>query len=273
MGKPPQVGPLGAGKYVRMALIAKSGFGKTVFCGTAPKALFITTDPEGTVSAHGMGSEAEEWQVKSWAEINDAYKWLRDEGLASEGYEWIIVDNVTEAQAFAMKESLEIAVKKNSNRDPYVPDKYEYQRSQNATIEMVKKFNELPVNIIYTSHRKGMEDGDGQDYYSAAIQGQQGQVAEQILGYMNIIAFGEVTTNSKKEEVRRYYFTHHNAYRGKCRFVVDGKSVLGAYKDDLTVEQMMRYVALAKKKAATQPAGTRRTATKTASARRARATK
>lgn len=266
MAKPAQIQPLGEMKYVRMALVAKSGFGKTVFCGTAPNALFLTTDPEGTISATGFGSTAEEWKVQSWQEIEEAFIWLRDEGIVSEGYEWIIIDDATNTQAFAMKEALEIAVRKNANRDPFVPDKYEYQRSQNAFIAMVKKFNDLPVNIIYTTLRKGMEDGDGQEYYSAALQGQQGALAEQFLGYMNITGFGEVVEEKGREAVRRYYFIHHKAYRGKCRIVKNGKSVLGNYKDDLTVPEMMRLInapvrnsRIPAKKAAAVRTTTRRT--------------
>lgn len=267
MAKPAKVQKLGAGKRIRMALVAKGGFGKTVFAGTAPHALFLTTDPEGTVSAFEFGSDAEEYKVVSWKDLNDAYRWLRDEGIVAEGYEWVVIDNITEAQAFAMTESLEIAVGKNANRDPFVPDKYEYQRSQNATIDMVKKFNDLPCNIIYTAHRKGMEDGDGQEYYSAAIQGQQGAVAEQILGYMNIIAFGEVVEKDGVEH-RRYYFSHHKAYRGKDRF-----NSIGKFRDDLTVPKMMALVEKSKGFAPAAPvAGTRRVAAKKASPAARRAT-
>lgn len=237
MSKPSKVRPLSENAYIHMCLVAKGGFGKTVFAGTAPNAIFLTTDPEGTISAKRMGSTAEEYPISSWQDIQDAYRWLRDEGIEEEGYQWVILDNITEAQSYAMKEALELAVAKNSNRDKFVPDKYEYQRSQNATIAMVKQFNDLPVNVLYTAHRKGMEDGDGAEYYSAAIQGQQGAVAEQILGYMNILAFGEVVENKKQEEVRRFYFCHHKAYRGKDRF-----QVLGKFKDDLTIPQVMAAV-------------------------------
>lgn len=277
MAKPPAVQPLGSGKWVRMAVIAKSGFGKTVFCGTAPNAIFLTTDPEGTVSAYGFGSTADEWQIGSWQTLEEAYRWLRDEGIEEEGYEWVILDNITMAQYLAMDESLQMAVDKNAKRDRFVPDKYEYQRSQNATINMVLRFNDLPVNIIYTSHRKGMEDSDGQDYYSAAIQGQDGMVAEQILGYMNIIAFGEVEKDKeKKKTVRRYYFVHHGPYRGKCRFISpSGRSVLGSFKDDLTVPEMMELINTAKGRSGTTTAKrtvAKKTATRrTTTARRASA--
>lgn len=232
--KPPQIKPLGAVPFVHMALVAKSGFGKTVFGGTAPKALFLTTDPEGTISAHELGSKAEEWKIKSWAEFKEAYIWLRDGGCAL--YDWVIIDNITEAQNLGMKEAMEIAVQRNEKRDPYVPDKYEYQRTQNAILDIVRMFHDLPVNILWTVHRKGMEDGDGAEYYSAAIQGQQGQIAETILGYCNIVAMGEVKEKDGKQ-VRRFYFTHTGPYRGKDRFVK-----LGNYKDDLTIPKMMQIL-------------------------------
>lgn len=261
--KPAEIQKLGESKHVRMALIAKSGFGKTVFSGTAPRALFLTTDPEGTTSAAGMGSTAEEWKITSWDELNKAYRWLRDGGV--ENYDWIIVDNITEAQRMAMQASIDAEMKKRPGRDEFVPEQADYQRSQNATIQMVLRFNDLPVNLIYTSHRKGMEDGDGNDYYSAAIQGQQGQVAEQILGYMNVIAFCE-TKEKDGKDVRRYYFTHTGPHRGKCRYILNGKSVLGNFKDDLTVPEMMELIEKAKAAARSGKLSARSSATKTATA-------
>lgn len=260
--KPAKIQKLGRAEYIRMALIAKSGFGKTVLCGTAPRALFLTTDPEGTTSAAGMGSTAEEWKITSWDELNEAYRWLRDGGV--ENYDWIIVDNITECQGHAMQASIDAELKRRPGRDPYVPEQQDYQRSQNALLQFAKKMNDLPAHIIYTSHRKGMEDGDGNDYYSAAIHGQQGQVAEQFLGYMNVIAFGEMVEKDGKQ-LRRYYFDHVGPHRGKCRFNKDKKSVLGRYKDDLTVPRMMEYIALSDESPSSVPKRTTPAAKKVAS--------
>lgn len=244
MVKPKSIHQLGdAPSYVRAMIAAASGFGKTVFCGTAPKALFLTTDPEGTVSAKAFGSTAEEWIIHSWKELEAAFIWLRDEGCAL--YEWLIIDNLTEAQALAMREAMEKAVAAKATRDPYVPDKYEYQRSQNATLQMIKKFNDLPINIIYTSHIAHREDSDGEPYSSIILQGKQGELAETALGHMNIIGMGEVVEIGG-QEVRRLWFTHHKEWRGKDRYVK-----LGAKQDNLTVPKMMEIIN-AKKPAATK---------------------
>lgn len=244
--------------YIRMMLIAKSGFGKTVFGGSAPNAVFITTDPEGSVSAKRIThTEAEEMPCSDWQDVEDVYLWLRNGGIEDEGLEWVIVDDATNVQGLAMKKSIDARMARRADGDPWVPEQADYQRAQNGILDFVRRMNDLPINILYLSHRKGMEDGDGQDYYTAAIQGQQGQVAEQILGYMNIVAMGEVV-EKEGEEHRRYFFTHHGPYRGKDRFVALGKA-----RDDLTIPKMMEIVMrdpAAKRPSAKKTTAKRRTA-------------
>jgi hypothetical protein len=231
----PNIKPLSHPRFVRMAMVAPSGFGKTVFAGTAPNALFVTTDPEGTASAAAFGSTAQEWQVTDQQGLRDAYTYLEQGGIKELGLEWVIVDNLTEAQAIFMARAMEIAVERKPDRSPFVPDKHEYLVAQNATVDMVKKFITLPVNLIFTVHRKGMEDGDANTYYSAAIQGGQGEIAQKILGYMNVVGMGDVLTiGDPPKEVRRIYFDHVREFRGKDRFVR-----LGKFRDDMTVSKMM----------------------------------
>jgi hypothetical protein len=236
----PNIKPLGEAQWVRMALVAASGYGKTVFAGTAPNALFLTTDPEGTASAKELGSTAKEWRVNNTDDMQDAFVYLEQGGVKAEGLEWLIIDNVSEAQRhlmdWAMMTAVDLAVKKKEFRNPYVPDQREYLIEQNGLLSLVRKMNSLPVNIIYTAHRVGREDGDANDYYSVDIRGKKGEIAEAFLGYMNIIGMGEVLT-IKDEEVRRLYFSHRHAYRGKDRY-----NKLGPFRDNLTVPEMMRII-------------------------------
>lgn len=136
----------------------------------------------------------------------------------------------------AMGATMEQARKINARLDKFISSQQDYLRSQNMIVDMVKKFIDLPVNLIFTVHRTEMEDGEGNPYYGAAIHGKQGALAQQILGYMNITGFGEVIEKDG-EEVRRLWFTHHGPHRGKDRF-----QALGKYKDGLDVPTMERYV-------------------------------
>lgn len=237
MSPRPDIHPLSGPKWLRMMVAAHSGYGKTVFCGTAPKALFLTTDPEGTASAAAFGSTAQEVQIHNQDQLNDAYDWLETGGIAELGLEFLIIDNVTEVQAQFMDAAMTAAVanakKKGMERNRFVADQYEYLSTQNATVDFVKRVCALPVHVIFTAHLKGMEDDDANDYYSIALQGRKGEVAQQCLGYMNVIGMGAVVEVNGASR-RRMYFEHTGPYRGKDRF-----NVLGKAQDNLTVPAMM----------------------------------
>jgi AAA domain len=260
MAKPDWIQPLSSAARVRLALVTGSGFGKTVFCGTAPRALFLTTDPEGTVSAKRMGSTAEEWKITSWQDeggLTEAYDYMLKEGCKE--YDWLIHDNATEEQNYAMYHSIAGRLARRPTSDPDVPEQSDYQKMQLGFINMQKRFISLPVHQIWTIHRKWFDPENGEEgFWSANIQGQQGAIAEQFLGYMNMRADGEVVTNKAGETVRRLFFSQYKQYRGKDRY-----QAMGRYQDDLDVPKMM---SLIKAKSPT----TRRTAAKKTTATRRR---
>lgn len=227
-------------KYIHLLIAADAGFGKTVFAGTAgPKCLFLTTDPEGTISARMFGSEAMERKIATWTEFSEGYTWLKNGGIAELGIEWLVIDNISEAQNLAMVETMELARKRNTNRDEFVPGIDDHQRSQIMIRTMVKKFHDLPVNVIWTSWLTRLEDKDGEEYFAPAIHGQQGALAQTIAGYMNVVAYGLV-----EDDERVLYFSHSGSARGKDRFNVLGKS-----RKDLTVPKLQALIAAAIKKA------------------------
>lgn len=272
MTAPAGIKPLGTtSKWVRMALVTGNGFGKTTFAATAPNALHLTTDPEGTLSAwsRGIGKGNDEWPIRNWEKVEgpdsleEAYEYMREEGCRK--YKWLIHDNVTEEQDLAMDRAMKIALgRPGAKQDRFTPDRPQYQRSQRAFMEFTKQFLALPINQIWTGHRvlmtPNVDEEDAEDFYTVNIQGKEGAIAERFLGYMNVIAFGEmkrVQEAGKRKVVRRYYFTHTGPYRGKDRF-----HALGNYKDDLDVPTMMGIIEA-------KLAGNRRPAKKTAVRRRA----
>jgi hypothetical protein len=241
---PSKVQPIGAyDTFIHAMIIAAPGFGKTVFGGTAEKGLFLTTDPEGTVSAMAFGSTCKEWRIESWSELNEAYRYLRDGGIKEMDLKWVIIDNTSEAQNLGMFETMANARKRNAARDEFVPGIDDHQRSQLMMKDMVKKFHDLPVNILWTAWRKAEEDSEGETYFTSGIHGQQGLLAQTIQGYMNVVGFGEVVQDDNGNDVRRVYFSQHRPYMGKDRYVA-----LGEARDNLTVPKMESIIEAAKKK-------------------------
>lgn len=256
MTVPKQIQPIGDNAdFIHMLIVGLSGFGKTVFAGTAPNALFLTTDPEGTTSAQMMGSQAREWKISGWTELNDAFRYLRDGGIEELGLEWLIIDNISAAQNMGLQATMELARENNARLDEFIASQQDYLRSQNMLRQMVKRFQDLPVNLIWTSWQTSEEDSeDGAVYYAPAIHGQKGALAQEVAGYMNIVGYGEVVEDTQGNEVRRIWFTTHGPFRGKDRFIC-----LGQYRDRLTVSDLASLVEKAKRtaKRKSSPTGTK----------------
>jgi len=247
MAIPKQIKQLGTvDKYINFMLVAGPGFGKTVMFGTEDRALFLTTDPEGTVSAWMMGSKAQEWECTSYGDVVEAYTYLRDGGIEELGLTWVFIDNISEVQELAKHTNIELERKRNSNIDLFVPSQANYQRSQNMLLALVKQFNDLPVNVGYTAWVQTNEDSEGNEYFAPGIHGQKGQIAQMVAGYMNVVGYGEVALDEKGEEHRVIFFSQTGPYRGKDRF-----NALGKKRTDLTLPKMKSIIdnAVAKRKA------------------------
>lgn len=269
MAIPKNIQQLGSvDKYIRILLVAGPGFGKTVFFGTDDKVLFLTTDPEGTVSAWMLGSKAREWKCNTYKDITDAYTYLRDGGIEELGIDWVVIDNVSEVQELAKGTNISLEKARNPNIDDYVPSQANYQRSQNMLLDLVKKFNDLPVNMGYTAWVQTNEDSNGDEYFAPGIHGQKGQIAQMVAGYMNVVGYGEVTTDAEGAEHRVIVFSQSGPYRGKDRF-----NALGKKRTDMTLPQMKSIIdkAVAKRKQALSASATG-TTTKARPARRRVAT-
>lgn len=236
MPRPSAIKPVkGQKAYIHLVAVADSGWGKTVFSGTADKALFLVCDPEGTVSAGAMGSTADRWDIKTTADMDEAYKWLRDEGHKE--YRWVIIDTIGGAQRILQRSALNVSYKANpSKRDPDVPSMDVHQKAQIQTIKFVMQFNDLPMHVIYTAHPMHLEDGEGEPYILPYVHGGKGEVAQQTLGHMNVAGYG-VMKEVNGKEVRRMHFRNVGPYRGKDRF-----TKLPPYLDNPTVPQIEELI-------------------------------
>lgn len=240
-------------KYIHFLLVAGPGFGKTVLFGTEDKALFLTTDPEGTVSAWMMGSKSLEWECTHYSDVIAAYTYLRDGGIEELGLQWVFIDNISEVQELAKHTNIELEQKRNPAIDDFVPSQANYQRSQNMLLALVKQFNDLPVNVGYTAWMQVNEDSNGHEYFAPGIHGQKGQIAQMVAGYMNVVGYGEVQTDGEGVEHRVIHFSQNGPYRGKDRY-----NALGKKRTDLTMPKMKSIIdaAIAKRKAELAPSKT-----------------
>lgn len=181
-------------EFVNILIYADSGVGKTVFCGSDDDVLFIAPEDNGTLSAKRFGSSAKKWKINKWSDIVEAYEWLYS--LETIPFNWVVLDSLTEMQEMCMRQILDEAYEMNPGRDPDVPQLQDWQPYFERFRRLVKGFNSLPVNVIYTALQKEEENEDGDKVTIPMIQGKGTQFAKQVASWMT--SFGHMRVQRKK---------------------------------------------------------------------------
>jgi hypothetical protein len=231
---------------INALIVADSGWGKTVLSGTAdqrktdgPKALFLATET-GTISASRQGSTADVWPIRKWKDLTDAFRWIQAEGYKE--YGWCLLDSITEMQKLSMDNALLTGVMESrKNADPDVPQIQDHLKNQQQTLNMLRRFNELSINCLYTALPLRLDDANGNPYYLPALDGKQGGIAQQAMGYMHVVGHGVKRqlkdANDKAIVVRRVYFQSTGPYRAKDRY-----GVLGNFMDNATIPHIEELI-------------------------------
>lgn len=185
-------------EYVNLLIYADSGVGKTVFAGSDENVLFIAPEDNGTLSAKRFGSDAKKWKIHGWTDISDAYKWLSSiDGPIP--FNWVILDSLTEMQDMCMRQIIKEGIELNPGRDPDTPQLQDWIPYQNRFMKMVKMFNDLQVNMLYTALQMDEENEDGDKVVLPMMQGKGTQYSKKVCGAMT--SFGHMKVARKKTGV------------------------------------------------------------------------
>jgi hypothetical protein len=242
---------------INMLIVAESGWGKTVLAGTADqrntdggKALFLATET-GTISAARQGSTADLWPIRHWGALAEAYRYFRYGG-GCDVYDWVLLDSITEMQKLSMDAALRKAVNENAGRDPDVPAIQDYMKVQQQTLNFLRRFNELPINCLYTALPLRLDDEEGHPYFLPALDGKQGGIAQQAMGYMHVVGHGVKRMikleDGKQAPVRRVFFQSVGPYKAKDRY-----GALGRWLDNPTMPQVEELLNKGKPEGAVRP--------------------
>lgn len=184
-------------EHVHLLVYADSGVGKTVFGGSDEDVLFIATEDNGTLSAKRHGSSAKKWKVRNgargWDDVVSAYDWLFKNFVANNEpipFNWLVLDSLTEMQDMAMQKVLAEAVKMNPSRDRDTPQLQDWQPYFTRFRRLVKAYNSLPVNILYTALQQYEDDEDGEKVALPLLQGKGTQIAKETASWMT--SFGQM---------------------------------------------------------------------------------
>lgn len=225
-----------------------SGVGKTVLGGGAD--LVIATE-KGVVSARRQGSMAKVWPARTWTDLRNAYAWVEEkceEGILGTKH-WITLDSGTVMQEHALADILETAVSNNEERDPDIPAIQDHQKWQNMFKRFVRKFNDLPVNVLYIATEMDGENEEGETIKVPYFQGKGVGISSWVCAQMSAVGYMKVAKVRDKsipvnddtppplKEVRRILWQPN----GKV-FAKDRSDMCGKFTTDKTLREIERLM-------------------------------
>lgn len=245
-------------EYVNLLVYATSGTGKTVF-GSSDDVLFIAPEDSGLLSAKRNilvpDAKVKKWPVRKWDDAYDAYQYWS--AWANEGkkipHKWFVIDSLSELQEFGMRDILERACKNNPARDPDIPALQDYLKNQAQIRRLVKGFNELPVNILYTARMMQHTNSEGHEETLPEIKGgaKQGHTfareicgATTSFGYMQVRRVRQKGDDGKltRREERRITWKETTTNSEGTITAKDRTGVLAPYTTDLTLRKIREMI-------------------------------
>jgi hypothetical protein len=221
--------PLGSSRSVKILICAASGWGKTRLAGTSPgTALFVRPPVDYVDSLLPEDYDRhQEWIAHDWNEMENCFEHLRHEG--SEKYDWVWLDSVSGYQDIGLDDLWETIITENPKRKRYGMDKGDYWINMQRLGRWIRDVATLSdtgaFNFGITAWPKELspspDDSEVDEKLMPWVQGKN--MAMKVCGYMNIVAFGDITPKGTRrlnfmEDDRLYAKTQFDTLQGPGSF-------------------------------------------------------
>lgn len=229
--------------YRNWLFYSEPGVGKTVLAGTAPKALILSYDVEGTESARALGSTADEWQIETWADYLDALEYLQ-EGSGCTDYDWVVSDNLSTLEEHAWARTMGEGRKRNKKRPEYKPALGDYPVVWNMMKQHVADFNRLPINVIYTANAMRIDsfNAETEEDHSQLMplvgSPKRGDTSARICASVSLVGLLREVRRDGAVRGRRLYLEGSDFWVAKSRY-----PAMGPFVNNPNVERLAKVAA------------------------------
>ena len=148
--------------YAKMVVYGRNKVGKTRFvCSSDLPTLLVDCNERGFASVRKRPN-VQVYELMRWEDVDPLYWYLRSADNPFKGGV-LAIDTITMLATIGMKWVLKDDSERDFGRDPLTPDKRSWGKLGEALKDVIIRFRNLPMHVIFTAQEKvtSTEDDDG----------------------------------------------------------------------------------------------------------------
>lgn len=192
--------------FLNILVYGDAGVGKTQYAGTAndhkATAPVLILDVEGGVATLRKRPDVMVVRIKSVVDLMKVYAEI-DKALANklpDAPQTVVVDSLTELQKLDMNDIMKALLQQNPDRDPDVPSQREWGKSSNHMRQIIRRFRDLPCNVIFTALAKREQDDNTGSV--ATVPSLPGKLAAEAPAFLDVVGFMYTEINENRIQRR-----------------------------------------------------------------------
>lgn len=108
------------------------------------------------------------WHVDRWEDLDEAYEFLRHVNMCTKcetphPFRWVGVDGLTKMANMALKYVMRVEEERSLTRQPGFVQKSDYGKAGELMKDLLIKFHNLPLGIIFTAQERQVEAADSEE--------------------------------------------------------------------------------------------------------------
>lgn len=160
-------------RNVNFLIYGEAGVGKTWLAGSAQdvpemqKVLYVDAEAgAGTLKQHWPNVERVE--TKKWDDYERLYQALL---VGAHPFRTVVLDSISEIVEHCKEAIMKELTTKEPDRDEDIPGIYEWGKLLSRMMRLVRRFRDLPMNVIFISHAEPVKDKMGKIKWMPLVNG------------------------------------------------------------------------------------------------------
>lgn len=163
--------PANVKRMPRILVYSRNKKGKTTFALSAGVGRTLILDPEHG-SSEMKKSNPHVWPIDRWEDWDESYEFLRHVNKCPDPdcefgkdhpFSWVSPDGLTKASNHSLKYVMRMEEERSLTRIPGMVQQRDYGKSGELLKDLLTKFHNLPLGIIFTAQERQVESSDSEE--------------------------------------------------------------------------------------------------------------